>query len=156
MSSGLPVWTTASRIGSLGHHLLGAGDEIGREVAPVGLHPLDDVGGPSLGGIGLLDRDHPLVADPLHCLGDHLANRPVAIGRDRADLGDLVGGLHLPGVAFDVFDDAATVMSMSALSRAAQRVQAVFFLDVVPEIVEGPLPAVAECRFRRLPPRPRS
>jgi hypothetical protein len=28
---------------SLGHHLLAAGDEIGREVAPVGLDPLDDV-----------------------------------------------------------------------------------------------------------------
>jgi hypothetical protein len=28
---------------SLGHHLLAADDEIGREVAPVGLDPLDDV-----------------------------------------------------------------------------------------------------------------
>jgi hypothetical protein len=60
-SSGLAVWTPASRTGSswseesffswmrmwaassLGHHLLAAGDEIGREVALVGLDPLDDV-----------------------------------------------------------------------------------------------------------------
>jgi hypothetical protein len=33
------MWASSS----LGHHLFGAGDEIGREVAPVGLHPLDDV-----------------------------------------------------------------------------------------------------------------
>ena len=58
-----------------------------------------------IGGLGLLDRDHALVADLLHRVGDHLADRLVAVGRDRADLGDLFGGLHLLGAAFDVFDD---------------------------------------------------
>src|ERR1700722_11392784 len=38
------------------------------------------------GGLGLLDRDHPLVADLLR---RDLADRLVAVGRDRADLGDL-------------------------------------------------------------------
>ena len=88
----------------LGHHLLGVGDEIGREVAAVELHPLDDVEF-GLGGLGLLDRDHPFVAHLFHRLGDHLADRLVAIGRDRADLGDLVGGVHLLGAVLDVFDD---------------------------------------------------
>jgi len=49
------------------------------------------------GGLGLLDRDHPLVADLFRRVADDLANRLVAVGRDRADLGDLVGGLHLAG-----------------------------------------------------------
>ena len=90
----------------LGDHLLGVGDEIRREVASVELHPFDDVE-LGLGGLGLLDRDHALVADLLHGVGDHLADRLVAVGRDRADLGDLVGGLHLLGAVFDVFDDGA-------------------------------------------------
>ena len=88
----------------LGQHLLGVGDEIGREIAAIELHALDDV---ELGlrGLRLLDRDHALVADLLHRVGDHLADRLVAVGRDRADLGDLVGGLHFLSAAFDVFDD---------------------------------------------------
>ena len=36
-----------------------------------------------------LDRDHAVVADLRHGLGDELADLRVAIGRDRADLGDL-------------------------------------------------------------------
>src|SRR5271157_2934513 len=49
------------------------------------------------GCLGLLDRDHPLVADLFRRVADDLANRLVAVGRDRADLGDLVGGLDLAG-----------------------------------------------------------
>src|SRR5438477_962155 len=73
----------------LGDHLVGVGDEVRREIAAAELHALDDV---ELGAeaLGLLDRDHALVADLLHRLGDHLADRLVAVGRDRADLGDLV------------------------------------------------------------------
>ena len=88
----------------LGHHLLGVGDEIGREIAAVELHALDDVEF-GLGGLRLLDRDHALVADLLHRVGDHLADRLVAVGGDRADLRDLFGGLHLLGAALDVLDD---------------------------------------------------
>ena len=68
-------------------HLLGVGDEIGREIAAVELHALDDVE-LGLGGLGFLDRDDAFVADLLHRLGDHGADFGVAIGRDRADLGD--------------------------------------------------------------------
>ena len=75
----------------LGPHLLGVGDEVGRDVAAVELHALDHV---ELGreALGLLDRDHALVADLLHRLGQHLADLGVAVGRDRADLGDLLRG----------------------------------------------------------------
>jgi hypothetical protein len=37
------------------------------------------------GGLGLLDRDHPLVADLFRRVADQLANRLVAVGRDRAE-----------------------------------------------------------------------
>ena len=106
MSSGLPDWTTASSTGSIAcrpdsffscrrmkassrsaDHLLGVGDEIGREIAAVELHALDDL---DLGveRLGLLDRDHAFIADLLHRLGDHLADLGVAVRRDGADLGD--------------------------------------------------------------------
>ena len=87
-----------------GHHLLGVGDEIGREIAAVELHALDDVEF-GLGGFRLLDRDDALVADLFHRFGDHLADRLVAIRRDGPDLGDLFGGLHLLRSALDVLHD---------------------------------------------------
>ena len=83
----------------LGHHLLGVGDEIGREIAAVELHALDDVEF-GLEALRLLDRDDAFVADLLHRLGDHVADRLVAVGRDRADLGDLLGGLRPSWPAF--------------------------------------------------------
>jgi hypothetical protein len=90
---------------SLRHHLLAAGDEIGREVAPVGLHPLDDVESSVSAVLASSTVITPFVADLLRRVGDDLADRLVAVGRDCTDLGDLVGGLHLPGMASDVFDD---------------------------------------------------
>src|SRR5229473_1018664 len=76
------------RILEFGDHLLGVGDEIGREIAAVELHPFDDVEF-GLQALGLLDRDHAFIADLLHRLRDHLADLAFAIGRDGADLGDL-------------------------------------------------------------------
>jgi hypothetical protein len=81
------------RILELGDHLLGVGDEIGREIAAVELHPLDDIE-LCFGGLGLLDRDDALIADLF-----------LAVGGDRADLADLFGGLDLLGAARDVLDD---------------------------------------------------
>src|SRR5207248_10407260 len=54
---------------------------------------------------GLLDRDDALIADLLHRLCEHLADLAVAIGRDRADLRDLVIGRDLLRALLDVFDD---------------------------------------------------
>jgi hypothetical protein len=95
----------------LGHHLLGVGDEVRREIAAVELHALDDVE-LGLGGLGLLDRDDALVADLLHRLGDHVADRLVAVRGDGADLGDLFGRADLLGALLDVGTTAATAMSM--------------------------------------------
>ena len=61
------------RVVEFGDHLLGIGDEIGREIAAVELHALDDVG-LGLEALGLLDRDHAFVADLLHRLGDFFAD----------------------------------------------------------------------------------
>ena len=74
----------------LGHHLLGIGDEVGREIAAVELHALDDLD-VGLERLGLFDRDHALVADLLHRVGNHLADGRIAVGGDGADLGDLSG-----------------------------------------------------------------
>ncbi len=88
----------------LGDHLLGIGDEIGREIAAVELHAFDDV---ELGleALCLLDRDDALVADLLHRRRDHFADRLVAIGRNRADLGDLVVRCDLFRIRLEIGDD---------------------------------------------------
>ena len=70
-------------------HALGIGHEVGREVAAVELHALDDVER-GLERLGFLDRDDAVLADLLHRFGDDLADRRVAVGGDRADLRDHV------------------------------------------------------------------
>src|SRR5262249_41722825 len=84
----------------LGDHLLGVGDEVGREIAAVELHALDDLD-VGVERFGFLDRDHALVADLLHRLRDHLADIGVAVGRYGADLGYLGGRAHLLGALLD-------------------------------------------------------
>ncbi len=88
----------------LGDHLLGIGDEIGREIAAVELHAFDDV---ELGfeALRLFHRDHALVADLLHRGRDDLADGAVAIRRDRADLGDLVIRGDLLRIGLEIGDD---------------------------------------------------
>ena len=88
----------------LGHHLVGVGDEVGREIAAVELHALDDV---ELGleALRFLDRNDALVADLLHRLGDLGADFGVSVGRNGADLGDLVVGGDLLGVDLELRDD---------------------------------------------------
>ena len=54
-------------------HLRRAVDEVGREVALVELHPLDDLVG-GLGGLAFLDGDHAVLADLLHRLGQQVAD----------------------------------------------------------------------------------
>ena len=88
----------------LGHHLVGVGDEVGREIAAVELHAFDDLE-LGLGALGFLDRDHALIADLLHGLGDHVADFLVAIGGDGADLGDLVRRLDLLRLLLEILDD---------------------------------------------------
>ena len=122
MSSGLPDCTTASSTGSsclqagqlllvqehvsvleLGQHLLGIGDEVGREIAAVELHALDDLDF-GVERLGFFDRDDAFVADLLHRLGDHLADGGVAVRGDGADLGDLGGRADFLRALLDVGD----------------------------------------------------
>jgi len=85
----------------LGQHLLRVGHEIGADIAAVELHALDDVE-LSLKRFCLFDRDYALIADLLHRFGDHPTDLVVIIGRDRADLGDLVIGRHLLRALFNL------------------------------------------------------
>src|SRR5262245_52504414 len=82
-------------------HLVGVGDEVGRDVAAVKLHALDDVEF-GLERLGFLDRDDALVADLLHGVGEELADLGVAVGGNGADLGDLLVRGDLVGVLLEV------------------------------------------------------
>jgi hypothetical protein len=88
---------------SLTSILLRVGDEVRADVAAVELHAFDDV---ELGleGLRLLDRDHALVADLAHGVGEHAADFFVAVGRNHADLGDLLAGRDLLRTLSDVLD----------------------------------------------------
>src|SRR5450830_469524 len=85
-------------------HLVGIGDEVGRDVATVELHALDHI---ELGleRLGFLDRDHAFIADLLHRLGQKVTDFAIAVGRDGADLGDLFVGGNLLRVLLQVLDD---------------------------------------------------
>src|SRR5208283_2306665 len=104
----------------LGDEALGVRDEVGREIAAVELQALDDdrLG---LEALCLLDRDYALIADLLHRLGDLRADEAVAIGRDRADLGDLVVGGDLLRVGLEVVNDRLDAQIDATLE--VQRVQ---------------------------------
>ena len=157
ISSGLPLWTTASSSGSsacsdgelllvdqdvgvleLGPHLLGVGDEVGRDVAAVELHALDDV---ELGleALGLLDRDHALVADLLHRLGQHLADLGVAVGRDRADLGDLLRGRDLLRAG------SARSLTTASTARSTPRLRSIGFMPAATDF--APSRTIAAARM---------
>src|SRR6185312_1758070 len=69
--------------------LLGIVDEVRRDVAAVELHALDEVE-LVLEALAVLDGDHAFLADLVHRLGDRLADRLVGVGRDRADLRNLL------------------------------------------------------------------
>jgi len=64
------------------------------EVALVELHALDelDLG---LEALALFDRDHAVLADLVHGLGDDLPDLLILVGGAGADLGDLLRGIDL-------------------------------------------------------------
>ena len=77
------------RVFHLDPHLFGIGDEVRRDVAAVELHALDhfELG---LERLGFLDRDHALVADLLHGVGKKAPDLRIAVGRNGADLCNLL------------------------------------------------------------------
>ena len=102
------------RVFQLGGHLLGIGDEIGRDIAAVELHAFDHV---QFGrqALGFLDGDDAFIADLRHRLGDHVAHFLVAVGGDRADLADLLVRLHLLGALLEIGDDGLDRLVDAAL-----------------------------------------
>src|SRR6266566_8088195 len=97
---------TVSTIGifHLGPHLVGIGDEVGRDVATVELHALHDFE-LSLEGFGLLNRDDTFVADLLHRLGKEAADLRITIRRDRSYLCNLLVRRDRLRVFFQILDD---------------------------------------------------
>src|SRR6266403_237076 len=87
----------------LNAHLVGIGDEVGRDVAAVELHAFDDL---KLGleRLGFFDRDDALVADLLHRVGKELADFGITVGGDGADLGDFLVRGDLLGILDEVGD----------------------------------------------------
>ena len=77
-----------------GFHALRIGDEVGREVAAVELHALDDFE-LRLHGARLFHGDDAVLADLLHRLGNDGADLRVGVGGDGADLRDHVAGDRL-------------------------------------------------------------
>ena len=85
-------------------HFVGIGDEVGRDVAAVELHTLDHF---KLGlkRLCFLDRDHALVADLFHRIGDETTNLRITVGRDSSDLGDFLVRGDILGVLLEVSDN---------------------------------------------------
>ena len=108
------------RVLELALHRLRVRHEIRGEVALVELHALDDVER-ALEGLGLLDRDRAFLADLVHRLGDHLADFLVAVRRERRDLRDLIGALHLLGELGDRVRNSCGGLVDAALQRHAVR-----------------------------------
>src|SRR5213592_1556684 len=81
-------------VGVLEHglHLLRIGDEVGRQVAAVELHPVHRLER-GLETLCLLHRDHAVLTHLLHRVGDLVADLLVPIGGDGADLRDLLPAL---------------------------------------------------------------
>jgi hypothetical protein len=85
-----------------GLHAVGVGDEVGRDVALVEAHALDQVH-LHAEGLRLLDGDDAVLAHLVDGLGDHLTDLGVG-GGDAGHLGDLVLGVDLDRVGLDGLD----------------------------------------------------
>ena len=83
---------------------LGAGHEVGREVAFVELHTFDDVEG-GFDRFGFFNRDRAVLADLVHRISDDLADGGVPVGGNSGDLSDLRAVFHLLGDVFDFFHE---------------------------------------------------
>ena len=93
-------------VAQVDRHVLVVGDEVRRQVAAVELHALDDLD-LGLQALALLDRDHAVLADLLHRVGQDLADLGVVVAGDRGDLGDglvVVAG-HRLGHLLQLVDD---------------------------------------------------
>src|SRR5690242_3094081 len=77
---------------------------VGEGIAAIELHSLDHIQF-GLDALGLFDRDHPLVADLLHRLRDHLADLGIAIRGNSAYLCRLSWRADPLGMVLQLLDD---------------------------------------------------
>ena len=83
-----------------GFHVLGVGDEVGRDVAAVELHTFD-VLGLEFQALGFFNGDDAVFADFVHHLGDQLADGAV-LGGDGGDVGNFFLGGDLDRLLVDL------------------------------------------------------
>ena len=109
-------------VGVVQHRLAGLAlvDEVRRQVALVELHPLHQING-GVKRLALLDGDDAVLADLVHRLGDELADLGVVVGAGGADLGDLVGVLHVAAHLLEFRDDGLDRHLDAALDLGAIR-----------------------------------
>ena len=86
-----------------GFHVLGVGDEVGRNITAIELHTFD-VLGLELEALGFFNGDNAVFADLVHHIGDQLANDAV-LGRDGSNVGNLVFGGDFDSFFADVFSN---------------------------------------------------
>src|SRR5215470_16338277 len=96
-------------------HPLRVGGEVGRDVALVEAHALGELK-LQAEGVALLDGDDAFLADLVHRLGDHLADRGVP-GGDRGRRGNLLLGLHILGQLGELLADPLHRRLDAALER---------------------------------------
>ncbi len=131
-------------------HPLGVGHEVGRQVAAIELHALDDVER-GLERLGFFNRDDAILADLLHRLGDDRADRLVVVRRDRPDLRDHVA-LHRLALLLQGLDDRLNGLLDAALQLhrigAGDDVLGAFAVDRLRE--HGCRRRAVACDVRRL------
>ena len=89
------------RVFQLSRHFIGIGDEVRRQITAVKLHAFHNVQF-AVQAFGFLNRDDAFIADLIHRFGNHGANLGFAIGRDCADLGNLIIGFDFFGTLFNI------------------------------------------------------
>ena len=88
----------------LGLHVLRIGDEVGRDVALVELHPFHELQR-RLGSLAFLDGDDAVLADLVERIGHELADDRIVVGTDGGDLFHLFLLGQLLGRALQRLDD---------------------------------------------------
>src|SRR5690606_3292769 len=97
-------------------HPLRIGDEVRRQVAAVELHAVDRLQR-GLEALRLLDRDHAVLADLLHRVGDQVTDLRIVVRRDRPDLRDLLLPLRRRRDLLQLLDDLLDRLVDPALDR---------------------------------------
>src|SRR6476659_5490329 len=97
-------------------HLLRIRDEVRGEIAAVELHAVDRLER-GLEPACFLDRDHAILADLLHRLGDQIADLAVVVRGDGTDLRDLLLAGRWNADALELLDDRRNRAIDAALER---------------------------------------